>query len=159
MAKKCLFRTTFLSKNHCLLFLVYPRDMKTFNPLSINPTKWSNTLRQLVGFCRQIIWVYLTILWGWNHFVRKSISVHGMEMRLILTLHLFLKIIRFMLFSISYDSNWGLWMLLQNKVPYVMSKDWFLHKVTRKEWSATSNYRNKWKTATRWRMLIPITYL
>ena len=25
------------------------------NPLSANPTKWSNTLRQFVGFCRRIV--------------------------------------------------------------------------------------------------------
>ena len=35
-------------------------------PLSANPTKWSNTLKQFVGFCRQIVWVYLTILWSWR---------------------------------------------------------------------------------------------
>ena len=33
------------------------------NPLSANPTKWSNTLKQFVGFCRRIVWVCLTILW------------------------------------------------------------------------------------------------
>ena len=42
-----------------------------FNPLSANPTKWSNTLKQFVGKCRQIVWVCLTILWdlhlkAWN---------------------------------------------------------------------------------------------
>ena len=26
-----------------------------FNPLSANPTKWSNTLKQFVGFCRRIV--------------------------------------------------------------------------------------------------------
>ena len=31
-------------------------------PLSANPTKWSNTLKQFVGCCRPIIWVCLTIL-------------------------------------------------------------------------------------------------
>ena len=38
------------------------------NPLSANPTKWSNTLKQFVGpcFCRLIFWVCLTILWGWD---------------------------------------------------------------------------------------------
>ena len=25
-----------------------------------------NTLKQFVGFCRQIVWVYLAILWGWR---------------------------------------------------------------------------------------------
>ena len=26
-----------------------------FNSLSVNPTKWSNTLKQFVGFCRRIV--------------------------------------------------------------------------------------------------------
>ena len=33
------------------------------NPLSANPTEWSNTLKQFVGYCRRILLVYLTILW------------------------------------------------------------------------------------------------
>ena len=33
--------------------------------LIVNPTKWPNTLRQLVGNRRRIVRVYLTILWGW----------------------------------------------------------------------------------------------
>ena len=28
-----------------------------FNPWSANPTKWSDTLKQIVGYCRQIVWV------------------------------------------------------------------------------------------------------
>ena len=35
------------------------------NPLSANPTKWSTTLKQFGGCCRQIVWICLTILWGW----------------------------------------------------------------------------------------------
>ena len=35
-----------------------------FDPLSFKPTKWSNTLKQFVGFCWRIVWVCLTILWG-----------------------------------------------------------------------------------------------
>ena len=34
------------------------------NPLSASSTKWSNRLKQFVGFCRRIVWVCLTILWG-----------------------------------------------------------------------------------------------
>ena len=34
------------------------------NPLSANPTKWSNTLSQFVGCCWRIIWV--SVLWGWR---------------------------------------------------------------------------------------------
>ena len=36
------------------------------NTLSTNPTKWSNTLKQFVSCCRWIVWVSLTILWGWR---------------------------------------------------------------------------------------------
>ena len=39
--------------------------LKAFNPLSTNPTKWSNTLKQFAGNSRRTIWVRLTILWGW----------------------------------------------------------------------------------------------
>ena len=38
----------------------------SINPLSANPTKCSNTLKQFVGFCRRIVSVCLTILWGWR---------------------------------------------------------------------------------------------
>ena len=31
------------------------------NPLSVNPTKWSNTLKQFEGSCQRIIWMCLTI--------------------------------------------------------------------------------------------------
>ena len=34
----------------------------TFSPLSANPTKWSNTLKQFVCNNRQFVWVQLTIL-------------------------------------------------------------------------------------------------
>ena len=27
----------------------------TFDPLSVNPMQWSNTLKQFVGFCRLIV--------------------------------------------------------------------------------------------------------
>ena len=36
----------------------------TVNPLNVNPTKWSNTVKQFVGNSQQIAWVCLTILWG-----------------------------------------------------------------------------------------------
>ena len=35
-----------------------------FNPLSANPTKWSNTIKQFVSNSRRIVWVCLTILCG-----------------------------------------------------------------------------------------------
>ena len=34
--------------------------------LSANPTKWSVTLKQFVDCCRRMVWVCLTILWGWR---------------------------------------------------------------------------------------------
>ena len=37
------------------------KTLVSFNPLSANPTKWPNTLKQFVGN----VWVCLTILWGW----------------------------------------------------------------------------------------------
>ena len=33
---------------------------KNLNPSSANRTKWSNTLKQFVGGCRQIVWMCLT---------------------------------------------------------------------------------------------------
>ena len=33
-----------------------------FNPLNTNPPKWSNTLKQFIGYCQRIVWVCLTIL-------------------------------------------------------------------------------------------------
>ena len=41
-------------------------DMKWVNPLSTNPTKWSNTLKKFVGKSWRIAWVCLIILWGWR---------------------------------------------------------------------------------------------
>ena len=37
-----------------------------FNPLSANPTKWSNKLKQFVDNIKGIVRVSLTILWGWR---------------------------------------------------------------------------------------------
>ena len=38
----------------------------SFNPTSVNFTKWSNTLKQFFGNRRRIVWVCLAILWGWR---------------------------------------------------------------------------------------------
>ena len=46
-------------KNYLLAFPL-------FNSLSVNPTKWSIILKQFVAKSRQIVWVCLTILWGWR---------------------------------------------------------------------------------------------
>ena len=40
--------------------LYYPH----VNLLSASPTKWSNTLKQFVGFCRRIVWMCFTMLSG-----------------------------------------------------------------------------------------------
>ena len=45
------------------------------NPLSADPTKWSNTLKQFVDKSRLIVWVCLTILWGWRLRV-KTANLH-----------------------------------------------------------------------------------
>ena len=37
-----------------------------FNPLSVNPVKWLNTLKQFVENIRRTVLVYLTILWSWR---------------------------------------------------------------------------------------------
>ena len=42
------------------------RNESILNPLRANPTKWSNTFKQFVSCCRRIVWVCLTILWGWR---------------------------------------------------------------------------------------------
>ena len=35
-----------------------------YNPRSANLTKWPNTLKRFIGFCRRIGWVWLTIFGG-----------------------------------------------------------------------------------------------
>ena len=42
--------------NICISSYIY------VNPLSVNPTKWSNTLKQFAGKSQRIVWVCLTIL-------------------------------------------------------------------------------------------------
>ena len=42
------------------------------NPLSTNPAKWSNTLKQFVGCCLRIVWVCLTILQSWRSKVKET---------------------------------------------------------------------------------------
>ena len=45
------------------------------NPLSANLTKWSNILKQYVGNFRRIVWVCLTILWGWRLKVKLTQAI------------------------------------------------------------------------------------
>ena len=53
-------------------FVNWPLSIKAFvkfsfiNPWSANSIKWSNTLKQFLSCCRQIVWVCLTILWSWR---------------------------------------------------------------------------------------------
>ena len=57
---------TFLQASQCYYIL---------NPVSANPTKRSNTPKQLVGFCRRVVGVCFTILWGWRlkvKFLRRN---------------------------------------------------------------------------------------
>ena len=41
-------------------------SFSSYLTLSANPTKWSNTFKQFVGISKQIVWVCLTIMWGWR---------------------------------------------------------------------------------------------
>ena len=44
--------------------------MPNVDPLSANPTKWSNILKQFVGFCRRTVWVCLTNCFSvFDHYV------------------------------------------------------------------------------------------
>ena len=58
------YKTLFVQPN--LKDRIYRPTPSKFNrnPLSPNPTEWSNTLKQSVGFCRRIVGVCLTFLWG-----------------------------------------------------------------------------------------------
>ena len=51
-------------ENTDLKWIISTKWKQHFNPLSANLTKWSITLKQFVEFCRRIVWVCLTILWG-----------------------------------------------------------------------------------------------
>ena len=42
-------------------FKIYTAWVVLFNHLSANPTKWSNTLKQFLGFCQRIF-----DQWGWH---------------------------------------------------------------------------------------------
>ena len=43
---------------------IYPPPPRKLG-LSAYPTKWLNTLKNLVDCCPRIVWVCLTVLWGW----------------------------------------------------------------------------------------------
>ena len=56
LRKDLKYPSSFMS--HCSLKKI---EVK---PLSADPVKWSNTLKQFVSNSRRIVWVCLTILWG-----------------------------------------------------------------------------------------------
>ena len=43
---------SFFAANGLVLSDVVVKVLQTVNPLSANPTKWPNTLKQFLGFCR-----------------------------------------------------------------------------------------------------------
>ena len=52
-------------KEHFAKIVNYFSKTVHLKSLSTHPTKWSNTLKQFVGCCWRIVWLGLTILWGW----------------------------------------------------------------------------------------------
>ena len=54
-----------INENLLLLYCILSSP-PLFRPLSTNPTKWFYTLKQFVGNSRRIVWMCLTILWGWR---------------------------------------------------------------------------------------------
>ena len=71
---------------------------KIINPLSANPTKWLNTLRQFIDFGRRIVWVCWTILWGWclkgqgkNDHILSGKPALGAAILILILLHVPLK--------------------------------------------------------------------
>ena len=71
---------------------IITKNKHKFNPLSGNSTKWSNTKNYwTVSCCRRIVWLHLTILWGWHlkgkifFVVNVSKSIVSYQCNLILT--------------------------------------------------------------------------
>ena len=63
--KKAIFRILLISINNFWVLRPFPYIV-WLATLNANPTKWLNTLKQFVGNSRRIVWVWLTILWGWR---------------------------------------------------------------------------------------------
>ena len=70
---KLLYQLNYITSllfSYCLLLDTTTITVTIFwwplNPLIANPTKWPNTLKQFVGFCRGIFWVCLAIWWNWR---------------------------------------------------------------------------------------------
>ena len=61
-------------------FLPLDTHMYFFSKCDQIRTKWSNTLKQFVGGCRQVVWVYLTILCGSGHiYWRNTCAYEGVR--------------------------------------------------------------------------------
>ena len=58
------------------IFCIYTKDTyaHTFNPLSTNPTNWSNTLKQFMGIMGIILWNWLLKCWNmvWQSLYKVS---------------------------------------------------------------------------------------
>ena len=50
--KSCNQRNPFICEHPLGKFILYTQNI---NPLNVNTTKWSNTLKQFVGCCRRIV--------------------------------------------------------------------------------------------------------
>ena len=61
-----IYNKELVVENNILKMQLERADKKNslFNSLSANPWKWSNTLKQFVGYCRRIVRVCLIILCG-----------------------------------------------------------------------------------------------
>ena len=49
------------NKTSILFLYLLSRSLAQFNPLSANPTKWSNTLKQFVGNCLSVFDHFVTL--------------------------------------------------------------------------------------------------
>ena len=82
---KIKFNLSFALPFYCFIlfffFLSSPLDYCILNSLSTNSTKWSNILKQIVGCCRQIVWVYLTFrgVGAWRFNLHVCIAVLLLE--------------------------------------------------------------------------------
>ena len=64
--KKYTFFLSFTILNNTIQFNLSNYSYEILNTLSANPTKWWNTLKEFIACYRRIIWVCLTIKWGWR---------------------------------------------------------------------------------------------
>ena len=66
MLQKCSKKGDSFNPSFKNLIIFHYLPCICINPLNANPIKWSNKLKQFVGNSRLIVWVCLTILWGWH---------------------------------------------------------------------------------------------